>query len=100
MARAVIDPDFRELAAAARIGVDFRGSRVLDVGCGDGRVAFRIADRAASVVGIDVDEERIETAREETPAAVADRVEFRAASVVELEDPPSSFDLVFFTWSL
>jgi 2-polyprenyl-3-methyl-5-hydroxy-6-metoxy-1,4-benzoquinol methylase len=100
VARAVIDPDLRELAAVERIGVDFTGLRVLDVGCGDGRLVFRIADRAATVVGVDVDEERIADARAHTPPHFADKVEFRVADIVELEDPPSSFDLVFFTWSL
>jgi ubiquinone/menaquinone biosynthesis C-methylase UbiE len=49
---------------------------------------------------VDVDEERIADARAHTPPHFADKVEFRVADIVELEDPPSSFDLVFFTWSL
>jgi 2-polyprenyl-3-methyl-5-hydroxy-6-metoxy-1,4-benzoquinol methylase len=100
VARAVIDPAGDELAALERIGVDFDGLRVLDVGCGDGRMVWRIADRAESVVGVDPDEERIELAREATPARLAHKVDFRTESVVDVEDPPSSFDLVFFTWSL
>jgi 2-polyprenyl-3-methyl-5-hydroxy-6-metoxy-1,4-benzoquinol methylase len=100
VARAVIDPAGDELAALDRIGVDFEGMRVLDVGCGDGRLVWRIADRAASVLGVDTDEERSEVAREATPARLAHKVDFRAASIVELDDPPSSVDLVFFTWSL
>ena len=100
MTRAVIDPAGDELAALERIGVDFDGLRVLDVGCGDGRIVWRIADRAHSVVGVDTDEERIALAREATPSRLAHKVRFDATSVVELEDPPSSFDLVFFTWSL
>jgi 2-polyprenyl-3-methyl-5-hydroxy-6-metoxy-1,4-benzoquinol methylase len=95
----VIDPDGRELEALARV-VDFTGLRVLDVGCGDGRLTGRIAPKAESVLGIDADAELIRTARRETPPDLRDRVEFRKASIVDLDEPPRRFDLVFFTWSL
>jgi 2-polyprenyl-3-methyl-5-hydroxy-6-metoxy-1,4-benzoquinol methylase len=94
-----IDPEGRELEALARV-VDFEGLRVLDVGCGDGRLVWRIAPAAESVLGIDVDEELVATARSETPLALRRKVEFRASSIVELDEPPARFDLVFFTWSL
>ena len=96
----VIDPDGRELEALARAGVDFTNLRVLDVGCGDGRVVWKIADAARSVLGIDVDEELIADAKAGAPQRHAGKVRFRTASVVDLDEPPSSFDLVFFTWSL
>ena len=95
----VIDPDGRELEALARV-VDLEGLRVLDVGCGDGRLVWRIAPAAESVLGIDVDGELIDTATRETPAQLRGKVEFRESSVVELDEPPARFDLVFFTWSL
>jgi 2-polyprenyl-3-methyl-5-hydroxy-6-metoxy-1,4-benzoquinol methylase len=94
-----IDPEGRELEALAEI-VDLDGLRVLDVGCGDGRLVWRIAPDAQSVLGIDVDPDLIETAKRETPPAVREKVELREASVVELDEPPARFDLVFFTWSL
>jgi 2-polyprenyl-3-methyl-5-hydroxy-6-metoxy-1,4-benzoquinol methylase len=94
-----IDPDGRELEALARV-VDLEALRVLDVGCGDGRLVWRIAPAAESVLGIDVDGELIETATRKTPPKLRGRVEFRESSVVELDEPPARFDLVFFTWSL
>jgi 2-polyprenyl-3-methyl-5-hydroxy-6-metoxy-1,4-benzoquinol methylase len=95
----VIDPEGRELEALASV-VDLEGLRVLDVGCGDGRLVWRIAPAAESVLGIDVDGELIETAIRETPLKLRGKVEFRESSVVELDEPPARFDLVFFTWSL
>ena len=95
----MIDPDGRELEALARV-VDLEGLRVLDVGCGDGRLVLRIAPAAESVLGIDVDGDLIETAKREIPPELRGRVELREASVVELDEPPARFDLVFFTWSL
>jgi 2-polyprenyl-3-methyl-5-hydroxy-6-metoxy-1,4-benzoquinol methylase len=95
----VIDPEGRELEALAGI-VDFTGLRVLDVGCGDGRLVWRIAPQAQSVLGIDVEGELIEDAKRETPPELRGKVELREASIVELDEPPKRFDLVFFTWSL
>jgi ubiquinone/menaquinone biosynthesis C-methylase UbiE len=45
------------------------GARVLDVPCGDGRVAIRLAERGLEVHGIDISREEIEVAR----AAAAER---------------------------
>lgn len=41
----------------------FEGATVLDVGTGEGRLALLLAGRAGRVVGIDVDEDRLEAAR-------------------------------------
>jgi 2-polyprenyl-3-methyl-5-hydroxy-6-metoxy-1,4-benzoquinol methylase len=95
----VIDPDGKELEALRPV-VDFTGLRVLDVGCGDGRLIWRIGPQAESVLGIDVDPGLIEAARRETPPALRGKVELREASIAELDEPPGRFDLVFFTWSL
>jgi predicted TPR repeat methyltransferase len=43
------------------------GSRVLDAGCGTGRVATELAARGFSVVGMDLDEQMLDTARGKAP---------------------------------
>jgi SAM-dependent methyltransferase len=43
------------------------GRRVLDAGCGTGRVAIELAARGFSVVGIDLDEDMLATARAKAP---------------------------------
>jgi len=43
------------------------GSRVLDAGCGTGRVATELAARGFSVVGMDLDEQMLDTARAKAP---------------------------------
>lgn len=45
-----------------------RGSRILDAGCGTGRVGAYLVERGHSVVGIDLDEVLISEARETCPA--------------------------------
>lgn len=44
------------------------GERVLDAGCGTGRVAIELAARGFSVVGADADERMLDTARRKAPA--------------------------------
>ena len=43
-------------------------ARVLDAGCGTGRIAVRLAELGYDVVGVDVDETMLEVARDEAPA--------------------------------
>jgi SAM-dependent methyltransferase len=43
------------------------GTRVLDAGCGTGRVAIELADRGFSVVGVDVDPGMLSAARTKRP---------------------------------
>jgi hypothetical protein len=47
-----VDPDEAELAAHAQL-VDFSGLKVLEVGCGDGRLTWRYAGPPEEVLGID-----------------------------------------------
>src|SRR3954447_6732270 len=46
---------------------DSDGTRVLDAGCGTGRVAIELAHRGFSVVGIDSDAAMLQTARAKAP---------------------------------
>jgi ubiquinone/menaquinone biosynthesis C-methylase UbiE len=79
---------------------DFSGKHVLEIGCGDGRLMWRYADRAASVVAIDPDAEDIEIALEDCPEELRDKIEFRVARLDELDIPAEKFDLALLSWSL
>ena len=95
----VLDPEGAHFEALERVA-DFAGARVLEVGCGDGRLTVPVARRAASVFAFDPDEEAVGTAREALPAELAERVIFEAASATEIEIPRTAFDIVLFSWSL
>ena len=95
----VLDPEEAHLAALRRLG-DLRGRRVLELGCGDGRLTLGIAEEATSVLAFDPDAEAVERARQSLPAELAQRVTYRVASGKEIELEPVSFDLVVFSWSL
>lgn len=74
------------------------GQKVLEVACGSGGVAVRIAERLGiSVVGVDINDAAVAAATSRARGrAVNDRVEFRAADGNEvLPFPADSFDAVF-----
>ena len=98
MAR-LLDPDGVHLGAVLG-AADFRRSRVLEVGCGDGRLTWGLAPPAKSVLAFDPLEEDVETARRECPAALRDKVRFEVAQAEEIDVPEHSIDLIFFSWSL
>ena len=93
------DPSGAEARALAALG-DFDGKRVLEIGCGDGRLTWLYAERAAEVLGVDTEEESIRDARKALPDQLKDRVEFRVADAQALDVPRQRFDIAFLSWSL
>jgi ubiquinone/menaquinone biosynthesis C-methylase UbiE len=94
-----VDPEGVETRALAELApVD--GLRVLELGCGDGRLTFQIAPAARSVLAVDPDEERVTVARSSLPAALADKVALVVAGATEVDSSRGEFDLALFSWSL
>lgn len=73
------------------------GKRVLEVGCGKGRVTRDLAAHARQVVATDTDADAIATARQAVPA---DNVTFIVTADGLPATPPASFDAVLYTLSL
>ena len=96
---AVLDPEEAHLTALHGLA-NLRGQRVLEMGCGDGRLTPGIARDAASVVAFDPDADAVASAKRSLPAELAERVVFRVASGKEIELERHSFDIVVFSWSL
>jgi 2-polyprenyl-3-methyl-5-hydroxy-6-metoxy-1,4-benzoquinol methylase len=94
-----LDPEGAHLAALRRLA-DFRGGRVLEMGCGEGRLTRGIAAEAASVLAFDPDAGRVAEAEADFPPELAARVAFRVAAAEEIEIERGSFELVVFSWSL
>ena len=94
-----LDPEETESRVLDSL-VDFEGKDVLEIGCGNGRLTWRFADRAASVVALDPKEAEIGWAREHTPDALRSRVTFQVADITAVELPEAAFDIALLSWSL
>ena len=95
----MLDPEGAHLAALARLA-EFDGLRVLEMGCGDGRLTVGLAAEGAHVFAFDPDAESIALARRSLPEEFSERVSYSVASAQELEVERCAFDLVLFSWSL
>ena len=71
------------------------GARVLEIGCGDGRLLRHYADRAGCAAGVDPDPDEVALAHADLP-----RVHFALARAEALPFPDSSFEAAVFAWSL
>jgi ubiquinone/menaquinone biosynthesis C-methylase UbiE len=77
-----------------------RGKRVLDLGCGDGRLALGIAAIASSVEGIDPDRDAIAAARKSKRASKVRNAKFAVGAAQRLPYPDGTFDVAILSWSL
>ena len=94
-----IDPEGVELQTLRTLApVD--GLRILELGCGDGRLTFQYAGTSASVLAVDPDAERIANARRSLPHELVDKVSFAVSGAVEVKPGRRRFDLALFSSSL
>lgn len=96
-----VDPEDNEPRALLDLA-DLDGQRVLEIGCGDGRLTWRYADRAAHVTAIDPFGGSIAKANENVPDDLRGRVEFRHIAFDDFAtaSDTSIFDVVILSWSL
>ena len=94
--RMIIDPEGVELAALGAM-VTFGGARVLEIGCGDGRLARRYAPTTRLAVGLDHAADPLKMAV--ASAASAPSLRF-VRGTTALPFRGGTFDVALFGWSL
>jgi cyclopropane fatty-acyl-phospholipid synthase-like methyltransferase len=99
----VIDPQKAEITALQAAMQGFEGRRVLEIGCGDGRLIIQYARHTAYVVGIDPDAEKISRAEASLPIELKKRIEYLALGLEEYVQQfglTPRFDRILLSWSL
>ncbi|HUH97961.1 MAG TPA: class I SAM-dependent methyltransferase [Anaerolineales bacterium] len=92
------DPERTETKYLHRLA-DFAGRRVLEVGCGDGRITWQYARGARSVAGIDLDANDLRLATIDRPSDLESTVTFGRADSVHLPFAGQNFDIAVLAWS-
>ena len=83
---------FAELTSGA-------GKRVLEIGCGDGRLTWRYAKMVKQVLGVDLHADDLRVAFLDRPTGLSSHVEFALADAAHLPARNAAFDLAIFAWS-
>jgi len=94
-----VDPEqyeIRELKNAA----SWAERDVLEIGCGDGRLARRLASLEASVTAIDTDDQLVKSALVYFPGSPNQRIRYSIGDGEQLPFSAKAFDIVIFGWSL
>ncbi len=84
-----------------RAFVDFKDKRVLEVGCGEGRLTFKYAAASSLTVGFDPDHDALRIARADArDKSRGTHVHFAGASASHIPFAKETFDIAILAWSL
>jgi len=93
------DPEQNE-TKHLRKSVDFTNKRVLEIGCGEGRLTWRYASESFLTVGIDPDKDALRVASFDRPEGLAKKVHFFNSKAEYLPFHKETFDIAILAWSL
>jgi ubiquinone/menaquinone biosynthesis C-methylase UbiE len=88
-----------ELRRVRRL-VELKGRRILELGCGDGRLTRELTSLASSVVAVEPDRTSVLSARRAAAAEGTTNVAFRVGFAERVRVGGAPFDVAFFSWSL
>jgi 2-polyprenyl-3-methyl-5-hydroxy-6-metoxy-1,4-benzoquinol methylase len=94
-----VDPEENEIWALKSV-TNWRRKRVLEIGCGEGRLTRRLAQLGALVSATDPDVQLIRAARRRLVQRFAKRIHYEVGKAERINHRSESFDLVVFSWVL
>jgi ubiquinone/menaquinone biosynthesis C-methylase UbiE len=93
------DPDHNEIRYLRKY-VDFADKRVLEIGCGEGRLTWQYAKEARSVIAVDLDHDSLRVAKVDRPVSLEKQVALACAASEYLPFSKEKFDIAILAWSL
>ena len=93
------DPEQNETKQFQKFA-DVTGKRVLEIGCGEGRLTWRYASASLSTIGVDADKDAVRVAAYDRPAVLAGKVHFASAQAEYHPFHKETFDIAILAWSL
>jgi ubiquinone/menaquinone biosynthesis C-methylase UbiE len=95
------DPDHNEIRFLHKY-LDLTASRkrVLEIGCGEGRLTWQYADETQFTLAVDLDRDALRVARVDRPADLEGHVHLACADSIQLPFAKERFDIAILAWSL
>jgi ubiquinone/menaquinone biosynthesis C-methylase UbiE len=93
------DPEQNE-TKYLRKTVDFAKKRVLEIGCGEGRLTWRYAPACLLTVGLDPDKDALRVATIDRPSDLNEKIQFANAQAEHIPFNKETFDIAILAWSL
>lgn len=78
---------------------DFAAQRVLEIGCGEGRLTWQYAKDTRLTIGIDADRDALRVAIIDRPSDLVSKVAFSCAVSETLPFTKETFDIAVLAWS-
>ena len=99
MSKALKDPEQNETKYLNKFA-EFSGKRVLEIGCGEGRLTWRYASASKLTVGLDPDQDSLRVASIDRPSDLTNRIHFANAHAEFIPFKKETFDIAILAWSL